>query len=173
MQSVKIPKTAATNALGSLFGSNGSIATNSSIQTLVRFYSGTMPTMSQLDTMNLPGTVGTTINTLATSLGAVLLWESIYSSSYGVAVSSGNGFRMPDSAYATATASGVATWFVVASTNTPSAVTTNTTLSDLFIGSISNTTGNGDLRLSDNNIVAGAQYRVGPFLVNLPYESNF
>ena len=178
MENIKITKTLGYLALSTVIGGGASanIANTTSSTTLVRIYSGTPPTASQLNTLVLPGTISDKLNPWAANLGATMLWDSYYHTTIGAATTKNNGVQMPDSAFSAAKASGTATWFLVASTSstTTGIVPPNTsTIQYLFIGTITDTTGDGDLRLTDTNLVAGSQYKIGSFHLNLPYESYF
>lgn len=179
MEYIKIPKQTATAAFVKVTvnASSNGIASAGSYATLIQIFSGTPPTANQLNSIVIPGTSTSTSDSLVAKTNGTLLWSSYYHSAVtGPASGEANGVRLPDSAFANASRSGIATWFMIAATTyQSSSIPTGTgfTISNMLIGTISTPDGDGDLRLTDTNMVAGQSYRIGTIHLSLPYESGF
>ena len=76
-----------------------------------------------------------------------------------------NTIKISQSTFSTANVTGTATWFMMWSGITGSAVTTNSTC---MVGDISDLAGNGALRIQDVNIVAGKSYSLHAMTITIP-----
>jgi hypothetical protein len=115
---------------------------------------GAMPTVEWMKGAN---SASNFTSTTSGNRGSDLLCTLLYATG----VVSNNTVTFPQTVYATAAASGEATWFASYNSN-----------SRVFFGDISLLDGNGMLKMPTTNIVAGGSYRVMQIQLSLPYEYN-
>lgn len=159
--SIKITKGLMAIALGSIFGTGtggyigGSASGN--YYTSLKVYKGVPPTTSDITAI--------TGSSYLSSRSTDLLVTFDYSSLFGTI--SGNIVTIKNSAYVAATAGGVATWFILY-------VGSGQAQANMaIVGTITDTTGNGDLKLTNTTLVSGNSYRIQQLTMAIPLEYTY
>lgn len=117
------------------------------------------------------GPIPTTAELRALNAGWVLRAADVlvdFSAYNLVDVIEGFKIKLKSTVYTPATGSGVATWFAFVGGTSGSYRS-----SAIAIGTVSDMSGNGELKISDVNIVAGNSYITKPMEINLPYKFDF
>lgn len=169
MENIKFSKAALSAGLAKIIGSNGGVYLNIGGEydnTFIRIYKGTQLTSAQFNS----ATTATSVENMVSAVGGALLITNYTINAAGSV--SNNTARIVDSNYNIAQAGGIATWFYVFSLSS-SGLNNSFTINNSFMGTISDASGTGDLRLTSTNIIQGNQYRVNALNLSIPFEFTF
>lgn len=158
---IKLTKSLVQYALAGMFSSSGTNdfgnGAGTSV-TIVRVYKGVLPTTTEIT--NLTGTA------FFTTRAADLLLEVSLTNLFDSVTD--NTAKLKNSAYAAAAASGTATFFVLYTATNASAA-----INKAIVGTVTDASGNGDLKLTSADIVAGQQYRIQPMNFAIPLQFSY
>lgn len=153
---IKFKKSLMTSAMSGLFGTTSPRFGNSTTNHGLYIYQGALPTQSEI--------LGwTTLTTAINARSANLLFYVSYNSLFdkidnGIAT-------LKNSAYALASKTGTATYFILVSSAFPN------NNSAFISGTVTNAAGDGDLKLTSTDMVQGQEYRVQS--LNFTYPAEF
>lgn len=148
MNFVKFSSTFLNQMLNRIFGS--SYIGGSSVNCSLKVYKGTPPTPAEFLEMT---------SAQRSARDSDVLFSISYAYLFDKVVAAEGTTSLKQSPYVTATQSGVASWFILA---------TDATNFMGVMGNVTNISGGGDLRLSSTNIIEGLPYRVQPITAYLP-----
>lgn len=134
--------------------------------------SGTFPTQAQLDSSTAPYPAA---SATSGTWGSQILLRLKVNDSYGDAANFQpviiDGEHYAQTRYikpATAEASGVATWWLIAHVENTSSGSIRATKAFHIIGDITTLGGGGSMTMQDPNVIAGKEYEIGPINIHIP-----
>ena len=130
---------------------------------LFRLYKGTIPTPGEIE-----AEAGTPQNFRTADILATLVG---FNDTSGVTRSDNQLILSPafGEAYVAASATGTAAWFGFYGET----VASNVNVSACVIGTVTVTSGGGDVEMSNISIVSGQTYKIGPVYFEIPYEYTY